>query len=612
MAATVSSSRTPFIDLFCRVVDNYGDIGVCWRLARDLQLRLVSLTTSPNNTTYISNHLKNSPGTSDKTTPSKESESLWTYFNPLLHYPIRLWVDDLQSFARIEPQVNPQLIQQIVKGICIMHWMAPSSNTQALHKNTAVDKNPLDKDRLDNSQPTDMRNNSNPANNQSHKLSTPDHSLYHKNIIPAFVVIEAFGTDLDEHFIQLMPGHTHCWLNLEYLSAETWVEGMHGLASPQPNGVPKYFFFPGFTHKTGGLIQEKGLLPRLTAFQQDKTQIQQWLATHIHPDVALAYQVGARLVSVFCYPSAPFAGLNQSLIRQYSVDTRPTVLLMPEGVLPQAEAQLANILENYVLNPSNQLSIEDNHLTDICTDACAANNHHLNMHAQTLNVDNTPPKKHLCHNPPITIQRFKFLPQEQFDYLLSACDFNIVRGEDSFVRAIWSGKPFIWHIYEQQEETHLEKLQAWLDSCQAPQIIADTQLAWNRYAAWNNPAIRPTNNVKSENTKTTPELSEKEAQTRLHAYQTQLEKLLALYWQSLNNPQSINAHFIDGENANSKAPYNKNSNNAKLAKTPIDPYYDLITSFHRHYQEQQSQHLSLAESILNFPAKGESSTPAKR
>ena len=26
-------------DLFCRVIDNHGDLGVCWRLARDLVAR---------------------------------------------------------------------------------------------------------------------------------------------------------------------------------------------------------------------------------------------------------------------------------------------------------------------------------------------------------------------------------------------------------------------------------------------------------------------------------------------------------------------------------------------------------------------------------------------
>jgi len=33
------------------------------------------------------------------------------------------------------------------------------------------------------------------------------------------------------------------------------------------------------------------------------------------------------------------------------------------------------------------------------------------------------------------------------DRLLWACDCNFVRGEDSFVRAQWAAKPFVWHIY---------------------------------------------------------------------------------------------------------------------------------------------------------------------
>ena len=49
-------------DIFCRVVDNYGDIGVCWRLAR----RLAQV-----------------PG-----------------WRP------RLWVDDLRAFARIQPGLD--------------------------------------------------------------------------------------------------------------------------------------------------------------------------------------------------------------------------------------------------------------------------------------------------------------------------------------------------------------------------------------------------------------------------------------------------------------------------------------------------------------------------
>ncbi|XOT98120.1 elongation factor P maturation arginine rhamnosyltransferase EarP, partial [Alcaligenes pakistanensis] len=33
---TAPASQPISIDLFCRVIDNLGDIGVCWRLARQL------------------------------------------------------------------------------------------------------------------------------------------------------------------------------------------------------------------------------------------------------------------------------------------------------------------------------------------------------------------------------------------------------------------------------------------------------------------------------------------------------------------------------------------------------------------------------------------------
>jgi len=56
-----------------------------------------------------------------------------------------------------------------------------------------------------------------------------------------------------------------------------------------------------------------------------------------------------------------------------------------------------------------------------------------------------------------------FIPQDDFDYLLAQCDFNIVRGEDSFVRAQLVGRPFIWNIYPQDDGAHLIKLQAFLD-----------------------------------------------------------------------------------------------------------------------------------------------------
>ncbi|HEU0231107.1 MAG TPA: elongation factor P maturation arginine rhamnosyltransferase EarP, partial [Burkholderiaceae bacterium] len=71
--------------------------------------------------------------------------------------------------------------------------------------------------------------------------------------------------------------------------------------------------------------------------------------------------------------------------------------------------------------------------------------------------------------------------------LLWSSDLNLVRGEDSLVRAIWAGKPLIWHIYPQDENTHMDKLDAWLRLASYP-AEADAGLrAWN---AGDTPAFR--------------------------------------------------------------------------------------------------------------------------
>lgn len=56
-----------------------------------------------------------------------------------------------------------------------------------------------------------------------------------------------------------------------------------------------------------------------------------------------------------------------------------------------------------------------------------------------------------------------FVPQREFDALLSSFDFLLVRGEDSFIRAMWTGKPFVWQIYPQDDRAHWPKLEAFLD-----------------------------------------------------------------------------------------------------------------------------------------------------
>lgn len=75
-----------------------------------------------------------------------------------------------------------------------------------------------------------------------------------------------------------------------------------------------------------------------------------------------------------------------------------------------------------------------------------------------------------------------FLPlmdQRQFDHLLWACDLNLVRGEDSLVRALLAGKPFVWNIYPQHDGAHRAKLDAFLQWLQAPPSLAQFHAAWN-------------------------------------------------------------------------------------------------------------------------------------
>ena len=148
----------PSWDIFCRIVDNFGDIGVCWRLAKQL-------------------HAEHG-------------------------LDIRLWVDDLSAAQKIIPQLDVYLNQQVIDEITILKWHAEADFL------TAAD-----------------------------------------------VVIEAFACELPAVYIKAMAQKKSKWVNLEYLSAESWVADFHAKPSPQANGLIRYFYFPGFNENTGGLAQ---------------------------------------------------------------------------------------------------------------------------------------------------------------------------------------------------------------------------------------------------------------------------------------------------------------------------------------------------------------------
>lgn len=327
-------------DIFCSVVDNYGDIGVTWRLARQL----------------VAEH----------------------------GCAVRLWVDDLRAFERMCPQVNVQLDQQWQEGVDVRHWSANWSATDV-----------------------------------------------------ADVVIAAFACQLPPVYMQAMAARQAkpLWMNLDYLSAEDWVVGCHGLPSVKFKGVQKYFFFPGFCAGTGGLLREAGLLEQRRAFQQDPQAQRQFLqALGVFPEP------GARLISLFAYENAGLA----SWLDVLASDEQLTHLLVPEG-------RILGDLQRW-------LGVE----------ALAAGAVH--------------------RRGGLTVQVLAFVRQEQYDRLLWCCDFNAVRGEDSFVRAQWAGRPLLWHIYRQDEDIHLDKLDAFLELyTQGLSPAAKTALVM-LWQAWNTDA----------------------------------------------------------------------------------------------------------------------------
>lgn len=313
-------------DIFCKVVDNYGDIGVCWRLARQLAGR---------------------------------------------GQAVRLWVDDASA----------------------LHWMAPSGCPGV-------------------------------------ELRAWTQPLALQDLAPGEVLIEAFGCEVPDAFVaryvawRQTDGRPANWINLEYLSAEPYVERSHGLPSPlmqgPGRGLVKRFFYPGFTPATGGLLREPDLLERQAGFDRDA-----WLGQQ-----GITPVPGALLVSLFCYEPAALAALLQQLAQQ----DRPVQLLVTAG---RATAAVQ-----------------------------------------------------ACLRPPgLALHYLPHLTQDGYDRLLWSCELNFVRGEDSLVRALWAGRPFVWQIYPQQDDAHHAKLEAFLEQIEAPSTLRDLSRTWNGLDARPLPAL---------------------------------------------------------------------------------------------------------------------------
>jgi uncharacterized repeat protein (TIGR03837 family) len=187
----------PFsVDVFCRVIDNFGDAGVCLRLARALVLQ----------------HGCN----------------------------VRLWCDDVALLAGFEP--TPPV------GLSFHDWALQGESQ------------------------------------------------------PAQGVVCGFGCTLEDDYLAklLATKPQPAYLHLEYLSAEAWVEGTHGLMSVHPRLLSRQRFCnPGFNARTGGLLHEAAAFDEATAL----TTLALWGG--VAPPQALR-------VFAFGYPTPSWAALIEA------------------------------------------------------------------------------------------------------------------------------------------------------------------------------------------------------------------------------------------------------------------------------------------------------------
>lgn len=304
------------LDIFCEIIDNYGDIGVVYRTAKELQ----------------------------KIFPKSK---------------IRAFLNKLDEFKKINSQVLD----------------LPSQNIDGIEYITF----------------DYLRDNAN-------------------ELLTAQVIIEAFGCQIPKEYMEIAYDNSELLINLEYLSAEDWIEDFHLQSSPLGRGkLKKVFFMPGFTEKSGGVIADSNYLERIQRVLENKEFYEKKYLSDIED------RENKIVGTLFSYEKN-FTPLLEDLKK---LDKDVVILAMGE----KTQDSLRKILKNF--------SIED--------------------FRNSLKYGK------------IEIKFLNFLNQEEYEELINIVDFNFVRGEDSFIRAVLTGKPYMWHIYCQEEYAHMDKIEGFLD-----------------------------------------------------------------------------------------------------------------------------------------------------
>ena len=305
------------LDIFCEIIDNYGDIGVVYRVAKELQKS-------------FENKVK-----------------------------IRVFLNRIDEFMKINSNVADTGFQEI-DGIVYVTFQYLKENID--------------------------------------KFKTSD------------VIIEAFGCNIPEEYMEKAYEGSTLMINLEYLSAEDWIEDFHLQSSPLGKGkLKKYFFMPGFTEKSGGVIADSNYINRMEKVNSNRKEYEKKYLSMIE-------NVDSKLVgTVFSYEKN-----FEPLFRDLKEIDRDVVLL--------------------ALGEKTQNSIKE-----------------------FLKKNSVEVFGNCIKYGKIEVVFYDFLNQEEYEELINTVDFNFVRGEDSFIRAVLTGKPYLWHIYCQDEFVHMDKLEGFLD-----------------------------------------------------------------------------------------------------------------------------------------------------
>ncbi|MGF7189638.1 elongation factor P maturation arginine rhamnosyltransferase EarP [Robbsia andropogonis] len=390
--------------LFCRVVDNFGDAGVCWRLARQLRreygwrVRLyidlpeVLRAFLPDAPAFAEGHGR-------EALAQRESEASDTG----MHGPAA-------ALPRNPCEASALPTLATIDGVAILCWPG-----------LGIDGAPR-----------------------------PDGVVWPDGADPGDIVIEAFACELPDAVLTAMAARATppVWLNLEYLSAEDWVTDCHLMPSRHPrHGLEKTFFFPGLQPGTGGVLRERDLDADRRNFLDDpEAQTTFWRTLGLDRPATDQF-----VITLFAYENPTLDGLLHAWSNPWwhAKDTPGSAwhgitVLVPHGRITSQAAAF--------------------------------------FQRDTLRIGET------LQRGALTVRAIPFLSQPDYDRLLWLADLNFVRGEDSFVRAQWARRPFVWHIYPQEGAAHVPKLDAALTAyCTGAALSAGAAAAmraiwyrWNR------------------------------------------------------------------------------------------------------------------------------------